>query len=166
MNDTIGKKIADLRKRKGITQDMLADAMGVSSQAVSKWENELSCPDISILPQLADYFGVTVDALLRSDKLPEVMVVPASERKDINKVLLKVRVLSSEGDKVNINLPVSLIKLALETGVSIPQLSVGSMDAIKNIDINAVIMMAEKGIIGKLIEVESAEGDIVEIYIE
>ena len=104
--------------------------------------------------------------MLRSDKLPEVMAVPESERKDINKVLLKVRILSSEGDKVNINLPVSLIKLALETGVSIPQLSVGSMDAIKNIDINAVIMMAEKGIIGKLIEVESAEGDIVEIYIE
>ena len=63
----IGSNIAALRKEKGITQEELANALGVSAQAVSKWENNSSCPDVSLLTVIADYFGVTVDALLRSD---------------------------------------------------------------------------------------------------
>ena len=62
----IGSNIAALRKKKGITQEELANALGVSAQAVSKWENNSSCPDVSLLTVIADYFGVTVDALLRS----------------------------------------------------------------------------------------------------
>ena len=62
----IGSNIAALRKEKGITQEELANALGVSAQAVSKWENNSSCPDVSLLTVIADYFGVTVDALLRS----------------------------------------------------------------------------------------------------
>lgn len=61
---TIGGRIKYHRKRLGLTQEQLAERMGVSAQAVSKWENDLSCPDISILPQLADVFGITVDELL------------------------------------------------------------------------------------------------------
>ena len=57
MANTLGSRIAEYRRAKGITQDQLAEHMGVSSQAVSKWENDLSCPDITLLPRLADYFG-------------------------------------------------------------------------------------------------------------
>ena len=56
---TMGKRISDLRKSKGMTQEQLAQQVGVTAQAVSKWENDLSCPDISILPQLAEALGVT-----------------------------------------------------------------------------------------------------------
>ena len=49
--ETMGKRISDLRKRKGMTQEQLAQQVGVTAQAVSKWENDLSCPDISILAQ-------------------------------------------------------------------------------------------------------------------
>ena len=62
--ETIGKRISDLRKSKGMTQEQLAQRVGVTAQAVSKWENDLSCPDISILPQLAEALGVTTDELL------------------------------------------------------------------------------------------------------
>ncbi len=62
--ETMGKRISDLRKSKGMTQEQLAQQLGVTAQAVSKWENDLSCPDISILPQLAGVLGVTTDELL------------------------------------------------------------------------------------------------------
>ncbi len=59
----IGDKIKSLRKNKNITQTQLAEALSVSSQSVSKWENHLSVPDISVLPMIARYFGITMDEL-------------------------------------------------------------------------------------------------------
>ena len=67
MEQTLGKRIAENRKRMKLTQDQLAEKLGVTAQAVSKWENDQSCPDITILPQLADIFGITTDELLGRD---------------------------------------------------------------------------------------------------
>lgn len=60
----IGKKIKELRKQRGITQEQLAESIGVSFQAVSKWENNIALPDITLVPILASYFGATTDELL------------------------------------------------------------------------------------------------------
>ena len=79
MNETIGNRIAKFRKAKGMTQEDLANQLGVSSQAVSKWENDASCPDISLLPQLSKVLGVTADELL-TGKNDEVKLVPAEQR--------------------------------------------------------------------------------------
>ena len=59
----IGAKIRELRKARGITQEQLAEAVGVSFQAVSKWENGISLPDITMAPALANYFSVSMDTL-------------------------------------------------------------------------------------------------------
>ena len=67
MEETLGMRIAANRKRLGLTQNQLAEQMGVTAQAVSKWENDQSCPDITTLPRLADLFGISVDALLGRD---------------------------------------------------------------------------------------------------
>ena len=64
MEETLGKRIAAHRKALGLTQDKLAELLGVTAQAVSKWENDQSCPDISMLPKLAEIFDITTDALL------------------------------------------------------------------------------------------------------
>ena len=64
MEETLGKRIVANRKRLGLTQDQLAEQLGVTAQAVSKWENDQSCPDINMLPRLAEIFGTTTDALL------------------------------------------------------------------------------------------------------
>ena len=61
---TMGQRIAFLRKRAGLTQAQLAEKMGLSAQAVSKWEGDLSCPDILMLPALAKLFQVSTDELL------------------------------------------------------------------------------------------------------
>ncbi len=59
----IGLKIAYYRKLNRLTQEDLAERVGVSCQAVSKWEQRISCPDIMLLPRLAKIFGVTIDDL-------------------------------------------------------------------------------------------------------
>lgn len=59
----LGNKIKKLRVNKGITQEVLAQQLGVSYQAISRWENNLTMPDISLLPDIAIYFGITIDDL-------------------------------------------------------------------------------------------------------
>lgn len=61
--ELIGTKIQTLRRNKGLTQAQLAEILSVSAQSVSKWENHLSSPDISLLPIIARYFGITMDEL-------------------------------------------------------------------------------------------------------
>lgn len=61
----IGKQIKFYRLRKSVRQEDLADYLGVSCQAVSKWETEYSMPDITLLPRLAVYFGIAIDDLFR-----------------------------------------------------------------------------------------------------
>ena len=75
MEQSLGKRIVQYRKRMGLTQDQLAEQLGVTAQAVSKWENDLSCPDINMLPRLAEIFGTTTDALLGREPVYEAEVV-------------------------------------------------------------------------------------------
>ncbi len=67
---TIGAKIQNLRKQRGLSQEQLAEAVGVSRQAVSKWEAEQSVPDIDKIILICDYFGVTTDYILRNEEMP------------------------------------------------------------------------------------------------
>lgn len=62
----IGETIASLRKNKGMTQNELAEKMNVTDKAVSKWERNLSCPDVNTISKLADILGVSVEELLNS----------------------------------------------------------------------------------------------------
>ena len=64
MSIKLNEQITFLRKSRGITQDELAKEFGISNQAVSKWESGQSCPDIQLLPQLAEYFAVSIDELM------------------------------------------------------------------------------------------------------
>lgn len=68
MKQTLGQLIAALRKEKGMTQAELAGQMGVTDKAVSKWERDLSCPDVSSLPLLAEVLGVSLDELMQVKK--------------------------------------------------------------------------------------------------
>lgn len=63
MNITIGTKIKELRKARRITQEQLADSLNISFQAISKWENGIALPDITLVPKIAGYFGVSIDEM-------------------------------------------------------------------------------------------------------
>ena len=163
MKETFGQRLSRLRKNLGLKQDDIAEKVNISAQAVSKWENDLSAPDISTLPIIADILNVSLDELLGRE-ITETKVVPEGERKDIGSMLLKINVQSIDGDKVKINLPLSIIKLCLDAGLELP--NIGGKDALKSIDFAQIFMLIERGVIGKLIEIEAADGDTISITVE
>ena len=163
MKETFGQRFSRLRKNLGLKQDEIAEKVNISAQAVSKWENDLSAPDISTLPLLADILNVSLDELLGRES-EKTKIVPEGERKDVNSMLLKINILSADGGKVKFNLPLSIIKLCLEAGMELP--NINGKDSLKNIDFNQIFMLINAGVIGKLVEVESADGDTVSITVE
>lgn len=166
MDNTLGGRIAMLRKKKELTQENLAQKLNVSAQAVSKWENNQTCPDISLLPRLAGSLDVTTDELLSGEpsQKPEVRMARTQEDKNTDDMVLRITVDSSDGDRVRINLPVALIQAAIELGIELPQIS-GS-DALKSIDIRHIMELVCRGARGNLIEVDTADGDTVRISVE
>ena len=85
----IGENLRQLRLRNEQTQEQLADTLGVSPQAVSRWENETTYPDITLLPSIANYFNVTLDELFNMDEL-------RSESK-LNEIFTQVHELERNG---------------------------------------------------------------------
>ena len=63
---TLGERIVHYRKRQGLSQEQLSQRLGVSRQSVSKWERDLSIPDVASLPKLAEELGISVDELLQA----------------------------------------------------------------------------------------------------
>ena len=159
MKKTLGMRIAEYRKAKGIKQDELAEKLGVSAQAVSKWENDVSCPDIMTLPALSKLLGVTSDELLTGESAEESQVtyLPEEKRKDFEKMMLYVRVDSEDGDKVRVNLPLPLVKVFMDAGASIGEMNigVGNMGNL-NIDWHQIMTLIEK-----LVSEKTQHGEIL-----
>lgn len=162
MDMTLGSRIGLLRREKGLKQEELAEHMGVSPQAVSKWENDLNCPDIALLPRLAQILGVTVDHLLTGEKPePAVRLVPEDERKDFQDMSLRITADSKNGDKMRVNLPMALVQIALEMGVNITGNS-----ALSQIDLQQIVTLVRHGAVGNLVEMESSDGELLRVFVE
>lgn len=89
MSKNFSDNFKSMRKQRGLTQEQIAETLGVSCQAVSKWETNSSYPDISLLPIIADYFGVSVDYLIGHDTSKQV--------EEINTVCVQVGELFDQG---------------------------------------------------------------------
>ena len=89
MSKSFSDNFKSMRKQRGLTQEQIAETLGVSCQAVSKWETNSSYPDISLLPIIADYFGVSVDYLIGHDTSKQV--------EEINTVCVQVGELFDQG---------------------------------------------------------------------
>lgn len=87
---SIGKNLRKLRLEKGLTQEQLAEELGVSPQAVSRWENDGACPDVTLLPALAIFYETSIDALMGMDE------IRSAERK--RQVHCQAHALVSAGD--------------------------------------------------------------------
>lgn len=163
MSESLGKKISELRKEKSLTQEGLAEALGISPQAVSKWENDLSCPDIMLLPALASLFDVSIDELF-GKKQKETVLLPPDSRKNPDELLLRIRIHSKKGDKVKVQIPLPLFKMSVSMGLGIPQIS--GNDILKELDLEKILALIDNGFYGKLVEMESAEGATIEVAVE
>ena len=122
------------------------------------------CPDIQLLPQLCEILGISTDELLTGTPKPPVQMVSARSGRKLEDMILRIIVDDSDGDKVRVNLPMPLIKMAMEIGVKLPQIS--GNEALSSIDFAAILELVEKGACGNLVEVESADGDRVSIFVE
>lgn len=134
MEITLGQKIAEFRKERGITQEELSEKLGISPQAVSKWENDNSYPDILLLPKLANIFDVTVDELLSDSPKRNTVMLLEESGKQLDDLVFRIIVNSSDGDKVRVNLPMPLIRIGLEIGMRMPQIS--GNEALREINLN------------------------------
>ena len=79
-NNTIGQFISVLRKANGMTQQQLADRLNVSNKAVSRWERDETAPDITLIPAIAEIFGVTCDELLKGERLDSENISQRTEK--------------------------------------------------------------------------------------
>lgn len=91
INQSMGDLIAALRKEQGMTQKDLAEKMSVTDKAVSKWERNLSCPDVNAIPRLAEALGVSVEELLNAapKQEPEQSEQKSGEVQRIVELVLK-----------------------------------------------------------------------------
>ena len=147
-----------------MTQDRIAEAVNVSSQAVSKWENDINMPDITLLLKLAEILGVTTDELLGKENHEVMIVKDPEKKKDLMKMMFRVKVNTTDGDRVNVQLPMALIKVAIDSGLSMPNVS-GKVD-LSQFDWKQILDLVEQGVIGEIVKVDNAEGDQVSIIIE
>ena len=231
-SETLGRRIARLRLARTATQERLAKELNVSPQAVSKWENDINYPDISLLPDLARFLGVSVDELLSGasassqeteaaqESAAEVVYVVADEPAEIveessdqdgqgiatqssgfsfgklfGKSMIKVEkndeaddskkkgvrlgngsakhglhlyVVSDDGDVVDMCVPLGLAKFVLNSGIQVSgsYLNQETQEQLSNINLDALMDAAKTGESGTLVDITSADGDVVKIWFD
>lgn len=231
-SETLGRRIARLRLARTATQERLAKELNVSPQAVSKWENDINYPDISLLPDLARFLGVSVDELLSgasastqesvaaqesaaavvsvADDEPAEIVEESAEQENqgittqssgfsfgklFGKSMVKVEkndeadgskkkgvrlgngsakhglhvyVVSDDGDVVDMCVPLGLAKFVLNSGIQVSgsYLNQETQEQLSNINIDALMDAAKTGESGTLVDITSADGDVVKIWFD
>lgn len=231
-SETLGRRIARLRLAKTATQERLAKELNVSPQAVSKWENDINYPDISLLPDLARFLGVSVDELLSgasasaqesasvqesaaeavpvaTDEPAEIVEEPVeqgnqgiavqssgfsfgklfgksmvkvekndeadgSKKKGVRlgngsaKHGLHVYIVSDDGDVVDMCVPLGLAKFVLNSGIQVSgsYLNQETQEQLSNINLDALMDAAKTGESGTLVDITSADGDVVKIWFD
>ena len=131
--ETFGNMVAALRKEKGMTQLELAEKMGVTDKAVSKWERDLSFPDVSSIPKLAEILEVSVD---------ELMQVKTDAKEDTTK------------RKIDEIIDLALKGVALAMGIAVVVLSV-----MKQIEVESAMTMLGIGLASLAITSLSKKGE-------
>lgn len=164
MEKTIGKKLHELRKQSGFTQDYVAEKLGVSAQAVSKWENDIACPDIMTLPNIAELYGITVDELFKNEEVQSNVKYEKEEKANENELVLRVYVDTVNGDVVKVNLPYLLVKELIKVGKNISGVIAG-VD-LSSVDFESILKMVEMGVLGEIVNVKTQNGDIVRVVVE
>lgn len=157
---TLGRRIQALRKQQGLTQEALSELMAVSPQAVSKWENDQSCPDIMTLPRLASSLGVSTDMLLTGEDAAATADLPARKPEEL---IVRMAVEEPGEVRICINLPFVFFRYAvlynlLTFAITADgnRLDLATVQALHNLDFKAIVQMIESGVTGKLLDVNDA----------
>lgn len=161
----LGNNISEKRKAKGMTQEELASNLGVSPQAVSKWENNLSCPDISLLPAIAKIFGMSVDELLGAAPATEniaeakTFAEPETAYEEpvfTGKKATTLLITTERNGKVsNVRFPLTIMRFGLNLGSTFGGLTGSQASTIEN--------AIRTGLSGEILSVDGENGEKVTI---
>ncbi len=161
--NTIGSRIAQGRKAKGYTQEEFSQMLDVTAQAVSKWENDISCPDIQLLPKIAEILDMTTDELLtgkKTEKKKETQKVNI----DTSNLKININVLKPGQNPVNVSLPLSMVKRFAKIGNGISGImGNGAIDGVK---LDEILTLVENGATGEILNVVADDNTNVKISIE
>ena len=156
---TLGNKISQCRKDNNMTQEELAEKLNVSPLAVSKWENDLSIPDVNILVSLSDMFAVSLDWLLKpTDEQPPVQ----NPEKPKKPGVLYIDAVDRNGKKTNLKVPLAVLKF----GMKLTNNVLKNDEKFANVDFEEISRLVESGYTGVLLDVEEENGETAKIYVE
>lgn len=158
---TLGERLAAARKAKELTQDDFAKQLDVTPQAVSKWENDLSCPDILLLPKISEILGVELNELLTGKTKKEEK--PKSTVTDNSKLKLKLRISPPDKKPTNITVPAALVKRIAKIGNGISGILGNS--TISNSQMEEILELTEEGATGEILNIEAEDGTVITIEI-
>ena len=167
-SSTIGSRIAEARKAHGYTQEEFSQMLDVSAQAVSKWENDISCPDIQLLPKIAEILGMTTDQLLTGKK-PENNGTNETKEEaktpiDTSKLKININILKPGQNPVNVSLPFMMVKNFTKIGNGIS--GIMGNGAIDGVQLDEILSLVENGATGELLNVVAEDNTNVKITIE
>ena len=164
-DETMSKKFSEnfsaLRKEKGLTQAEVAAKLNISAQAISKWENGESMPDVSLLSDIAELFDTSIDALFgRVDKEKVEVVEPP--KGNYNDYFLRIDAEDDEGHgHARINIPLAVATIMFR-GKS--EITIGGF-TLTQADFDTILHMVEAGAVGPLVDAEG-DGGHAKIYVE
>ena len=152
---SIGKNIAYFRKEKGLTQSELGDRLGVSNQAVSKWETELTMPDVMLLPEIAKNLGISIDSLYGDLTEKEQIIFDNITEEDRRVLIVSVQ---SNGVTVKTRLPVVAIQSIFGNALL--------RDCLAEEEIETLLSMLENNAKGTLLNVDSDDAQVTISVVE
>ncbi len=159
----LGGNISAWRKAKGMTQEEFAEKLGVTPQAVSKWENGVSCPDIMLLPKIAEIFGVSIDELMGVKTPPKPEAEENTVRKN-RKLKLRIQIIDGKNNRpVNIAVPINFVARAAGVGMKISA-ALGN-EALEGVPFDDIVEMAKNGITGEIFDLTTDDGTQIKIEI-
>ena len=163
--ESIGRNIAFFRKKAGLTQEELSEKMNVTAQAVSKWENDQSYPDLPCTKKLAQVLRVSTDELFDGERSLPVETDADEARISRRMMVLSVYNGDSEASgmkpmRINVRLPVSLLLKAQENGTLRELVGDSNTSSVE-----MAIGMVREGVVGTLVDVQ-ADGASIQISVE
>ncbi|MBQ8503846.1 MAG: helix-turn-helix transcriptional regulator [Clostridia bacterium] len=163
---TLGSRIAEHRKKHNLTQEEFSLLLGVTAQAVSKWENDVSCPDIMLLPKISEILEVSIDELMgvkSETKKEEINCPEAAEQIDLNKLKLRIHITDSRSKPTNVTLPMGFVMKVANVGVKISGVLGNSV--INDLQLNQILELVKNGVTGEILNFDSEDGTNIRIEI-
>jgi len=160
-NKTLGERLSAARKNKGLTQDDFAKYLDVTPQAISKWENNLSCPDILLLPKISEILGIGIEELLTgTEKKEEKTKIQTTSE---SKLKLKIKISPPNKKPTNITVPVALVKRIAKIGNGISGILGNS--SLSSSQIEEILELTEEGVSGEILNIEADDSTVITVEI-